>query len=71
LHREYGGVEALQVPDLEDAAAIFRSPDQVVGLVEVCGQGLLDQQIEARLEELCGDRVVMQGGDGDGNSVEV
>ena len=63
-----GGVEALEVAGGEDAAAAGGEGNQRVGFVEVRGEGFFDEDVEAGFKELCGDRGVSHGGDGNGDS---
>lgn len=71
-----GGVEALQVPDGEDAVARLGEMDEVVGFGEGGGEGLLDEDVYSTVlwageEEIFGDGGVVDGGDADGGGVEV
>jgi hypothetical protein len=68
--RVHGGVEALEVPDGNDACVLLREGEDVVGLRERRGEGFFDEDIEAGEEKLLGDRCVMAGGDADGSGVE-
>jgi len=65
-----GGIEALEVPDSYDAALSVGESQDVVGLGEGGGEGLLDEDIEAGKKKLFGDGGVMAGGDADGDGVE-
>ena len=64
LDGQHRGVEAFQMSGLQDAFAFFRSLDQVVGFGEARGQGLLDQQVQARIQQRRGHRMMLHRGDG-------
>ena len=68
---EDGGVEALQVADLEDALVTRGQLDERVGFGERGGDRLFDQNIDAGLEQCAGDGGVGAGGDADGGGVEL
>jgi hypothetical protein len=68
---ENGGVEALKVAGLDDATGIFGTNDEVVGLGEICGQGLFDEQVDAGVEEQSGDGVMMDGRHGHAGRIEI
>jgi hypothetical protein len=70
LDGEHGRVEALKVSGLQDAAAFGGASDEVVGLGEGGDQGLFDEQVEARVEEGRGYRMMVDGGNGDGGRVQ-
>ena len=65
-----GRVEALEVADGDDAGVLLGEVEDVVGLGECGGEGLLDKEVEAGEEELLGDFGVVGGGDADGCGVE-
>jgi len=73
LHRQHGGVEALKMAGLQDAffLAGFDDAEEVVGFSEGGGERLFDEQVEARLKQRRGYRVVVNGGDGDGGGVDL
>jgi len=71
LDGEDGGVEALKMAGLEDAAALFSASDQVVGFSESGGERLFDEQVDAGFEQGRGYGVVVDGGNGDGGGVEM
>lgn len=71
LDSEDGGVEALKMAGLEDAAALFSASNQVVGLGECRGERFFDEKIDASIEQGRGDGVVVNGGNGDGGGVEM
>ncbi len=60
-----GGVEALEVTDLDEAVVLTGEADEVVGLVQGGGDGLFDEQMQACLEEAGGGVEVGRGGDAD------
>jgi hypothetical protein len=64
LDGEHGGVKALEVTGLQDAAAFGGAGDEVVGFGEVGDQRLFDEQVEARIEQGRGYRVVVDCGNG-------
>ena len=66
-----GGIEALEVADLDDAAGGAGGGDDVVGFRQGGGERLFDEQVHAALQQRLGDFGVMNGGDGDGGGVEV
>ena len=66
-----GGVEALQMPDLENAVFRLGHGDEAVGFGEGAGDGLLDQDMEAGCECVQRDGGVGAGGGADGDSVEL
>jgi len=70
LDREYGRIEALEMAGLENSAAALGARNQVVGLGECGGQGLFDEQVDAGIEQLGSDRVVVHGGHGYVGGVE-
>ncbi len=65
-----GGVEALEVADGDDACVGLREGEDVVGLGEGGGEGLLDEEVEAGEEKLLGDVGVVGGGDADRGGIE-
>ena len=65
-----GGVEALEMADGDDAVLRLGDGEDVVGLREGGGEGLLDEDVDAGEEKLLRDRSVMAGGDADGRGVE-
>ena len=65
-----GRVEALEMTDGDDATLRLRQGEDVVGLGEGGGKGLLDEYVEAGEEKLLGDGGVMDGGNADGRGVE-
>jgi len=71
LDGENGGVEALKMAGLEDAAAPFSAGHQVVGFSECGGEGLFNEQVEAGIEQRRSDGVVVDGGNGYGRSVQM
>ena len=70
LDGQDGGVEAFQVAGLQDPGSALRAGYQVVGFVEGCGEGLLDQQIEAGIEEHSGDGAMLNGRHRDAGGVQ-
>ncbi|HTW78191.1 MAG TPA: hypothetical protein VME23_01480 [Terracidiphilus sp.] len=70
-HCEHGGVEALEMAGLNNSANTFSARDQVVGFGEICGQGFFDEQVDAGIEEICGDGIMMNGWNGDAGGVEI
>jgi len=58
---------------LQDAffLAGFDDAEEVVGFSEGGGERLFDEQVEARLKQRRGYRVVVNGGDGDGGGVDL
>jgi hypothetical protein len=71
LDGQHRGVEAFQMARLQYELAPVRTIDQVIGLLKARGQRLLDQQIEARIEQGSGYGVMMDSGNGDGGCVEM
>jgi hypothetical protein len=65
-----GGVEAFEVADGDDAAVGVSEVEYVIGFSESCGEGLLDEDVEAGEQELLGDCGVVDGWDADGRGVE-
>ena len=65
------GVEALQVADLQDAAAALGGLDQAVGGGEVGRDGLLHQDVDAGVEQRAADFRVDGGGRGDDGGVDL
>ena len=59
--RHDGGVEALEMADLEDPAAGPGERDQGVGLVERGGDRLFDQDVQPDLEQAAGDDEMLPG----------
>ncbi len=55
FERHDGGVEALQVAHLQDAAAAGGGIDQAVGGGQVAGDGLLHQHVDAGIEQEAAD----------------
>jgi len=68
LGREDGGIEALEVTDLQYAAPCRRDVDQLASLRQRLGHRLLDQHVRAGGEESGGDLEVQwrRGDDADG-----
>jgi hypothetical protein len=58
-----GRVEALQVPDGDDAIVLASERGEMVGLRERGCEGLLNEKVDAGCEELLGDIGVMDGGE--------
>ncbi len=50
-----GGIEALEVADLQNAIVALGGSDQTVGFVERRGHGLFDQHVDARFEQAAAD----------------
>ena len=71
LHRQNRRVEALKMTRLQDALALFRKLNQFVGLFEARGQRLFNQQVESRIEQDRGHRVMMHGGHSDRCSIHL
>jgi len=69
--RKHRGIEALEVAGLNDKLSAFGAGNEVVGLGEICGQGLFDEQVDAGIEEPHGDGVMMDGRHGDAGSIEI
>lgn len=65
-----GGVEAFEVADLHDPVVLLCKGKDRLSLCECGGEGLFDEDVEARDEELRRDRCVMNGGDADAGGVE-
>ena len=59
--RQDRGVEALQMPDLEDPPARAREVDQRAGLGEAGRDRLLDQDVQAGLQQPARDRAMLPG----------
>jgi hypothetical protein len=62
VHCEDGGVEALQVADLEDALVARGQNDERIGFGQRRCDGLFDQDIDAGLEQGASDCGVSAGG---------
>ncbi len=71
LDGEDGGIEALQMAGLQNALALFRALDQIVGLGERGGQRLFDQQVEAGIEQSRSYLMMVHGGNGDAGGVQM
>ena len=66
-----GGIEALEVSDLQDALFSAGQIDQGVGFLDGGGDGFFDEQVDARMEEFCGNLGVRRRGHADGGGVDV
>ena len=66
-----GGVKALQVAHLQDAAVAGGGLDQAVGGGKVAGDGLFDQDVDAGVEKVAADFGVDGGGRGDDGGVDL
>jgi len=66
----YGGVEAFEVADLEDAVVLFGHGDEDVGLGGGGGEGLFDEEVESGGEEGGGGCGVVDGRDANAGGVE-
>jgi hypothetical protein len=65
-----GGVEPLQMTDLQDAAVFLREGDQLIGLRKRGGDGFFNEEIDAGLKE-CGRYLKMsRGGNADGCGIQ-
>lgn len=67
---KHGGVEALEVPGLQDALVLYGQIEQFISLSERGGYRLFDEQIEPGLKQHGRNRVVIHGGNGDRRRVE-
>ena len=65
-----GGVEALEVADLDDALVLRGEREDVIGLGECCGEGLFDEDIDAGEQQGLRSDGVLSGGHADGGRVE-
>ena len=63
LHGENGGIEALEMPRLQDSLVLGSERDHLVGLGDGGGKRFLNQQVEPGTEQGRGDSMVMDGGD--------
>jgi hypothetical protein len=68
---QHRGIEAFKVAWLDDAARSFRTGDKVVGLGEICRQWFFYEQVDAGVEQLSGDRVMMDRGHGDAGGLKI
>jgi len=66
-----GGIEAFEVADLKDAAALLGGFDEAVCLVSSGGDRFLDEDVDSLLEELHGHVVVGESRDADRGSVDL
>jgi hypothetical protein len=66
-----GGVEAFEVADLDEAVVEAAEADELVGLLECGGDGFLDEDVDAGLDEGGGGLEVSGGRHADGGGVEV
>ena len=66
-----GGVEALQVAHLQDAASARGGLDQAVGGGQIDGDGLFHQDIDPGGEQVAADIGVDRGGRGDDRGVDL
>jgi hypothetical protein len=63
-------IEAFKVAGLDDA--VFFCPlDEIIGLLKIRGQRFFNQQVDAGVEKLGGDGVMMHGGHGHAGGVEI
>ena len=63
------GVEALYVPDLQDALLLLGELDQLGGLGRLIGHGLLDQHMAPLLQERLGQLKVRRGGSNNAHGI--
>ncbi|HXI42556.1 MAG TPA: hypothetical protein VNH83_21415, partial [Bryobacteraceae bacterium] len=70
FERDDGGVETLEVADLEDAGVRIGGVDEAVGGGEFGGDGFFDQDVDAGFEECAAYIGVDGGGDGDDGGVD-
>ena len=68
--RADGRVEALEMPDLQHAAAAHRQLEQRLALLDRRGERLLDQDVDAGLEQVARHRVVTRGRHRDAGAVD-
>src|SRR5581483_11956801 len=68
---DHGGVEALQMADLEDAGVALGGADQPGGGVKVGGNRLLDQNVDSRLEQRRRDLLMDRGGSRDDRGIHL
>ena len=71
LERVEGGVEALDVADLEHEFLGLGERDERLGLLGVVGDRFLDEDVFAEREEERADLVMRDGGRGDGGGVDL
>ena len=60
-HRAHGGIEALQVTDLQDLPVPGRGPDKTVGFLEGISDRLLHQNVDTFIQKLLSDLAVKRG----------
>ena len=71
LYGEDCWIESLEMTRLQDAAALFCQRQERVCLRHCCGDGLLHQHIQPRLEQLRGDGMMVHGRNGDRGRVQL
>ena len=71
LHRLDDGVEAFEMADLENAAVLAGGRDQRVGGFEIEGDGLFDEQIDARFEKVESHGRMVRGGNGNDGGIHL
>ena len=70
LRRGDGGIESLDVADLQNAAGALRGGDQPSGFVERSGHRLFHQHVNAGIEQMAADARMFLGGNGDADGVD-
>jgi hypothetical protein len=68
---QHSRIEALKVTRLDEAAGSFRTGDEIVCLGDICGQRFFNQHVDARVEQLRSDRVMMDRGNGHAGRIEI
>ena len=66
-----GGIEALEMPDLQDAAVTLGRGDQCVGFFERSGDRLFDEQIDSLFEQPAADARMLDRRDGEAHGIDV
>ncbi len=63
------GIEAFEMPNLQNAILALRRSDQAVGFRERGGHGLFHQYVHAPIEQAAADAAMILGGDGEAHGI--